>query len=35
LPDRSFAAAAFVSVLLLGIAWVAFHRAEFEFAENV
>lgn len=35
LPDRSFAAATLVSVLLLGIAWVAFHRAEFEFAENV
>ena len=35
LPDRSFAAAALVSVLLLGISWVAFHRAEFEFAENV
>jgi lipopolysaccharide transport system permease protein len=35
LPDRSFAASALVSILLLGVAWVAFHRAEFEFAENV
>ena len=30
-----FAAAAVVSVALLAIAWLVFHRAEFQFAENV
>jgi lipopolysaccharide transport system permease protein len=30
-----FAAAAVVSLLCLGVAWVIFHRAEFTFAENV
>jgi len=30
-----FAAAAAVSVALLAIAWLLFHRAEFQFAENV
>lgn len=35
LPGLPFAGAAIVSVLMLGIAWVAFHRAEFQFAENI
>jgi len=30
-----FAAAAAASVVLLAVAWVLFHRAEFQFAENV
>jgi ABC-type polysaccharide/polyol phosphate export permease len=30
-----FAAAAAISIGFLALAWVAFHRAEFEFAENV
>jgi hypothetical protein len=30
-----FAYAAAVAVALLGIGWVAFHRAEFQFAENI
>jgi ABC-type polysaccharide/polyol phosphate export permease len=33
--DATFAAAAVVSILCLGVAWVTFHRAEFQFAENV
>ena len=35
LPDRSFLGAAIVSAALLGTAWIVFHRAEFQFAENV
>jgi lipopolysaccharide transport system permease protein len=36
LPDPGpFAAAAAVSVMLLAVSWLAFHRAEFQFAENV
>jgi lipopolysaccharide transport system permease protein len=31
----AFGAAAAVSFLLLAVAWVIFHRAEFEFAENI
>ena len=31
----AFAFATVVSFLLLAIAWIVFHRAEFEFAENV
>jgi lipopolysaccharide transport system permease protein len=33
--SAAFAAAAVVSVLCLGVAWLTFHRAEFQFAENV
>jgi len=36
LPDLpSFAYAAGVSVVLLAVSWLAFHRAEFRFAENI
>jgi ABC-type polysaccharide/polyol phosphate export permease len=36
LPDLpSFGWAAGVSVLLLAVSWLAFHRAEFRFAENI
>ena len=35
LPGMPFAAATAISVALLGVAWVLFHRAEFQFAENV
>lgn len=35
-PDpASFAITAAVSVLLLIVAWIVFHRAEYEFAENI
>ncbi len=34
-PGAAFAAAALFSVVVLAIAWVMFHRSEFEFAENV
>ena len=30
-----FAAAAVLSIVVLAVAWVLFHRAEFQFAENV
>jgi ABC-type polysaccharide/polyol phosphate export permease len=30
-----FAYAAVVSAVLLGVGWTAFHRAEFQFAENI
>jgi ABC-type polysaccharide/polyol phosphate export permease len=35
LPGVEFAEAAIVSALLLAVAWVTFHRAEFKFAENI
>ena len=35
LPGRAFAVAGVVSVLALAIAWLSFHRAEYEFAENI
>jgi len=36
LPDPAwFLTTAAVSVALLAVAWVVFHRAEYEFAENV
>jgi lipopolysaccharide transport system permease protein len=36
LPDpASFAAAAGITIVLLGISWLTFHRAEFQFAENI
>jgi len=36
LPDPlSFGVAATMSVVLLVTCWVVFHRAEFQFAENV
>jgi len=31
----AFAGAAVVSLTTLAVAWVAFHRAEFSFAENI
>lgn len=31
----AFAGASVVALLTLGVAWVVFHRAEFEFAENI
>jgi lipopolysaccharide transport system permease protein len=35
-PDpAAFGSAALLSVLLLGFGWVVFHRAEFDFAENI
>jgi ABC-type polysaccharide/polyol phosphate export permease len=34
-PSAAFAWAAAASVAALMIAWVAFHRAEFQFAENI
>jgi ABC-type polysaccharide/polyol phosphate export permease len=34
-PGPMFGYAAGVSVALLFVAWVTFHRAEFSFAENV
>jgi homopolymeric O-antigen transport system permease protein len=34
-PPVAFGWAAAVSVLLLGAAWLTFHRAEFQFAENI
>lgn len=34
-PGSMFAYAATVSLLLLFVAWLSFHRAEFKFAENV
>jgi len=34
-PAGPFAAAAALSLLCLAIGWLAFHRAEFEFAENI
>jgi ABC-type polysaccharide/polyol phosphate export permease len=36
LPDpAAFGAAAVMSIALLGVGWLVFHRAEFDFAENV
>jgi ABC-type polysaccharide/polyol phosphate export permease len=36
LPNAAtFAATAGASVVVLGVAWLAFHRAEFQFAENI
>jgi len=35
IPGWPFAAVAAASVVLLAVSWVVFHRAEFEFAENV
>jgi len=35
LPDQSFAVTAVVAAACLAVAWVTFHRAEYEFAENV
>ena len=34
-PDAAFAVTFAASVALFGVAWVLFHRAEFEFAENL
>ena len=34
-PGAAFWATAVMSIVLLGAAWVAFHRAEFTFAENL
>jgi ABC-type polysaccharide/polyol phosphate export permease len=35
-PDPApLAAAAVLSVVALAVAWIAFHRAEFRFAENI
>jgi ABC-type polysaccharide/polyol phosphate export permease len=34
-PGPAFGYAAVASFVLLGVAWVQFHRAEFQFAENV
>jgi ABC-type polysaccharide/polyol phosphate export permease len=34
-PAGPFAAAAALAVITLGVGWVLFHRAEFQFAENV
>jgi ABC-type polysaccharide/polyol phosphate export permease len=34
-PGAGFAVTALLSVVILGIAWVMFHRAEFQFAENI
>jgi lipopolysaccharide transport system permease protein len=33
--NAAFAAATLISVVCLGLAWLIFHRAEFQFAENV
>jgi homopolymeric O-antigen transport system permease protein len=35
LPGTPFLGASIVAFVLLGFAWVVFHRAEFQFAENV
>jgi ABC-type polysaccharide/polyol phosphate export permease len=35
LPSASFYVAALISIVLLALAWLFFHRAEFEFAENI
>lgn len=35
IPGSDFGYAAVASFVLLGVAWVHFHRAEFQFAENV
>jgi lipopolysaccharide transport system permease protein len=35
LPHAGFAAAALVSAVLLALAWLMFHRSEFQFAENI
>lgn len=35
LPSAGFYVAALISVVLLAFAWLFFHRAEFEFAENI
>jgi ABC-type polysaccharide/polyol phosphate export permease len=35
LPSAGFTAAAAVSCICLTVAWVVFHRSEFEFAENI
>jgi lipopolysaccharide transport system permease protein len=34
-PGAAFWMTAAMSIVLLGAAWVAFHRAEFTFAENL
>ena len=35
-PDvSSFLVTTVAAAVLLGVAWLAFHRAEYEFAENV
>ena len=34
-PTPAFAAAALLSVVVLTVGWLVFHRAEFSFAENV
>lgn len=34
-PGPEFYAVAVLSVVLLGIAWLVFHRAEYQFAENI
>jgi lipopolysaccharide transport system permease protein len=34
-PDPAFGTTALASVVLLGVAWVTFHRSEFRFAENI
>jgi ABC-type polysaccharide/polyol phosphate export permease len=35
LPSPAFYGALAISVIILAVGWVSFHRAEFEFAENV
>jgi ABC-type polysaccharide/polyol phosphate export permease len=35
LPGTAFAVTFVVSAILLAAAWMAFHAAEFEFAENL
>jgi lipopolysaccharide transport system permease protein len=35
LPSAGFYVAALLSVALLAVAWLTFHRAEFQFAENI
>jgi ABC-type polysaccharide/polyol phosphate export permease len=34
-PSAAFALTSVASVVLLGIAWIVFHRSEFQFAENI
>jgi ABC-type polysaccharide/polyol phosphate export permease len=35
LPDASFAITTMLSMVLLAVSWIIFHRAEYAFAENV
>jgi ABC-type polysaccharide/polyol phosphate export permease len=35
MPGAPFAQAAVFSIMTLGVVWIVFHRAEFQFAENV